>query len=478
MRKKKLKTFYRLAIESVADKGYGIARYEGKVVFVEKTIPGDVVDVRIQKNKTDYAMGFPEMFHTLSPLRIPAFCTHFGICGGCTWQNISYITQLQLKKQLVEDAFRRIGKVVDLPNLPDVIASPYEKYYRNKLEFTFSQNRWLTKEEMDISSENLNRNALGFHIPRKFDKILDIQHCYLQPALSNEIRLAIKSYGIIHGLEFYNLNTHAGFLRNVIIRNTSLQQLMVIVIVAQYNEPLITKLMRHLHQTFPEITSLHYVVNDKMNDTIYDLPIHHFAGEQFITEQIENIQYRLGPKSFFQTNTEQAKNLYKIAIEMAGLQETDLVFDLYTGLGSIALLMADKCRKVVGVETVESAVEDARLNASINGIDNCEFVCGNMDKMFNQDFVVKYGSPDVIITDPPRAGMHKDVVTQILALAPKRIVYISCNPATQARDIQLLSAKYRVAQLQPVDMFPHTFHIENIALLEKFESKQVENSYN
>lgn len=459
--------FEQLEITGVADKGLGMARLDGKVVFVEKTIPGDVVDVRVQKNKSDYAMGYPIVFHKQSEKRIAAFCDHFGICGGCTWQNIDYKTQLQFKKQLVDDAFRRIGKQMELPQLPEVLPSPFEKYYRNKLEFTFSDSRWLTAEEMDTAPELKDLSALGFHIPKKFDKILDIKHCYLQPALSNEIRLALKSYGIIHQLEFYNLRTHTGFLRNVIIRNTAQHQIMVIIIVAQNDEAEIKKLMQHMQVTFPEITSLYYVVNTKMNDTIYDLDMHHFSGDTFITEQIENIQYRLGPKSFFQTNTEQAKQLYHRTIEMAGLQKSDLVYDLYSGLGSIALLMADKCRQVIGVETVPTAVEDAKANAQLNGIDNCTFVCGNMDTMFDTAFVETYGRPDVIITDPPRAGMHKDVVMQLLMLEPRTIVYVSCNPATQARDIQLLSEKYDVTQLQPVDMFPHTFHIENIALLRK-----------
>ena len=459
--------FEQLEIVGVADKGYGMARHDGKVVFVEKTIPGDIVDVQIQKNKSDYAMGYPIVFHKKSELRVDAFCEHFGTCGGCTWQNIDYKTQLLFKKQLVEDAFRRIGKVMDISTIPDVLPSPYEKYYRNKLEFTFSDSRWLLPEEMDIAVEGKNRNALGFHIPKKFDKILDIKHCYLQPALSNEIRLALKSYGLIHELEFYNLHTHEGFLRNVIIRNTADNQIMVIVIVAKNDTVVIQKLMKHLQFTFPEITSLYYVVNSKVNDTIYDQEMHHFSGEEFIIEQIENIKYRLGPKSFFQTNTEQAKNLYHIAITMADLKKEDLVYDLYTGLGSIALLMADKCKKVVGVETVPTAVEDAIENAKLNGIENCAFICGNMDKMFDAAFVETHGKPDVIITDPPRAGMHKDVVNQILQMEPRRIVYVSCNPATQARDIQLLSEKYKVSKLQPIDMFPHTFHIENIALLEK-----------
>ncbi len=459
--------FEQLEIVGIADKGYGIAKYEGKVIFVEKTIPGDIVDVQAQKNKSDYAIGYPIAFHKESPLRTEAFCEHFGICGGCTWQHIDYSTQLQFKKQLVEDAFRRIGKVVEIPTIPGIVASPYEKYYRNKLEFTFSENRWLLPEEMDTPHAQLNRKALGFHIPKKFDKILDIRHCYLQPALSNEIRLAIKSYGIIHQLPFYNLRTREGYLRNVIIRNTSDNQVMVIVVVAEERPAVIQKMLKHLQYTFPEITSLYYVVNTKANDTIFDLETHHFSGEAHIVEQIENIKYRLGPKSFFQTNTEQAKNLYRIAIEMAGLSATDLVYDLYSGLGSIALLIANKCKSVVGVESVPAAVEDAIENARLNDIANCTFVCGNMDVMFDDVFVAKHGKPDVIMTDPPRAGMHKEVVRQILRLEPRRIVYISCNPATQARDVQLLTEKYSLAQLQPVDMFPHTFHIENIALLIK-----------
>jgi 23S rRNA (uracil1939-C5)-methyltransferase len=467
MRKRRNRELSELTIETIAANGYGLARVDGKVVFVERTVPGDVVDVRLSKNKSDYAQGYPTHFHQRSELRGEAFCSHFGTCGGCRWQDIQYKNQLEFKYQLVADAFRRIGKLYDLPAIQPVVPAPFDRYYRNKLEYTFSSNRWIMPEELAAESAIEQRNALGFHIPGRFDKILDIEHCYLQPAPSNDIRLAVRAYAILHGLTFYNLMDHSGYLRNLMIRNTSNGDLMVILAVAEDNEKVTLQLMRHLLQIFPEITSAWYTVNTKLNDAMYDLEMVHVGGEKWITESIDGVHYRLGPKSFFQTNSMQAANLYKIALDMAGLRPTDTVYDLYTGLGSIALLAARKCGKVVGVETIEAAVEDARENALLNNIGNASFEAGDMMKVFNADFISRHGKADVVITDPPRAGMHKDVCVTLLQLAPRTIVYVSCNPVTQARDLQLLSEAYDVKAIQPVDMFPQTYHIENVVCLQR-----------
>jgi len=465
MRKPRNRELNGLTVESVAAHGMGLARHEGKVIFIEKAIPGDVVDVRLTKNKKDYAMAYPVRFEKRSALRSEAFCEHFGVCGGCTWQDVAYEQQLQFKHDLVADAFRRTGKVMELPAIPPVTGSLHDRYYRNKLEYTFSNNRWLTAEEID-NKEELNRNALGFHIPGRFDKILDIRYCYLQPAPSNEIRLAVRAYAMLRNLTFYDLRTHEGYLRNLVIRNTSTGGLMIILVVAE-DRPETMAIIRHLQQAFPEINSLYYAINTKLNDAMYDLEMVHAGGEKTIREEIDGISYHLGPKSFFQTNTHQAAILYRTALGMADLQANDVVYDLYTGLGSIALLAAGSCKKVVGVETIDAAVEDARKNAIANHIDNCTFVAGDMMKVFNDAFIEKHGKADVVITDPPRAGMHEDVCRTLLRLNPRSIIYVSCNPVTQARDVQWLSEGYRVTQIQPVDMFPQTFHIENVVKLER-----------
>ncbi|MFN0276074.1 MAG: 23S rRNA (uracil(1939)-C(5))-methyltransferase RlmD [Chitinophagales bacterium] len=478
MRSKKNKIRTALTVEAIADGGVGLARHEGKVIFVEKAIPGDVVDVQITRKRSDYEQGFILHYHTYSNLRIQPFCDHFGVCGGCTWQQVSYDTQLTFKQQLVSDAFRRIRKFTELPPLEKILPSPYEKYYRNKLEFTFSNKRWFTIDELSLQpvenvqhpEQNLEKktqtNALGFHVPGRFDKVLNIEYCYLQAAPSNEIRLATRAYALLHRLTFYDLKEHTGFFRNIIIRTTTTGECMLIMIVADDKPEVVIPFMQHMQTTFPEITSLYYSINKKRNDFLYDLEMTHFAGATHITEQIENVKYCLGPKSFFQTNPEQAKVLYAKTLEFADLKKEDIVFDFYTGLGSIALLAAGKCKKVVGVENVEAAIADAKYNAAENGIANCEFIFGDMAMIFNDEFIAVHGKADVVITDPPRTGMHKDVVQQLISLTPRKIVYVSCNPVTQARDIQLLSEKYVVKKLQPIDMFPQTYHTENIALLE------------
>lgn len=477
MRHKKNIIRRQLLIETIADGGAGLARQDGKVIFVERAVPGDVVDVQITRKKSDYEQGSVLQYHTYSPKRVQPFCQHFGICGGCTWQQVAYETQLEFKQQLISDAFRRIGKLTELPPLEKIIPSPFDRYYRNKLEYTFSNKRWFTQDEMPqqaIAEENENPekplqhtqpNALGFHVPGRFDKILNIEHCYLQPSPSNDIRLAIRAYALQHQFTFYDLKNHTGYVRNIVIRTAGNTQCMVIVIVAEDRPDLLFPLLHHLENTFPEITSLHYSINKKVNDFLYDLNIVHFSGETHITEIIEHIRYQLGPKSFFQTNPLQAATLYSIALQFAELKADDIVYDFYTGLGSIALLAAGSCKKVVGVETVDAAIEDAKFNAAQNNITNCEFICGDMAKILTDEFIQTHGKANTVITDPPRTGMHKDVVMQLLQLAPQRIVYVSCNPVTQARDIQLLSEKYTVSKLQPVDMFPQTYHTENVALL-------------
>ncbi len=460
---KKIKIIENITITQIADQGVGIGRVDGKIIFAENTIPGDLIDVQVTKGKSDYAQGFPVKFHELSQLRVQPFCEHFGVCGGCTWQNVSYETQLDFKTQLVKDAFRRIGKVES--DILPILASPFDKYYRNKMEFTFTDAGYV---EGNFTRDQFidKKPALGLHVRKKFAHVFDIKHCYLQPFPSNEIRLAIRGYALIHQVPFFNLINKTGYLRNLIIRNTLTGGLMVILVVAKNDAEILLPLLNHVHQTFPEITSFYYCINKKDNDTIYDQDLILFGGNSFITEQINHIQYNLGPKSFFQTNIAQAINLYNITLEYAGLQPDDIVYDFYTGLGSLALLAAEKCKKVIGVENVEAAVADARMNAELNNITNCEFVCGDMAKIFDTEFINTHGKANVVITDPPRAGMHKDVCLKLLELEPEKIIYVSCNPVTQARDIQLLSEKYEIIKLQPVDMFPQTYHVESVALLE------------
>ncbi len=463
-RNKKLKVLERVAITQIADQGIGVGRVDGKVIFVENTIPGDVVDVQLTKNRKDFAAGFIVNAHTYSELRQEPFCSHFGTCGGCTWQNVSYATQLAFKSQLVADAFRRIGKI-ESPAILPIAASPHDKYYRNKLEFTFTNAGYVEgKYRRDEVIEK--KPALGFHVRNQFAHVFDMQHCYLQPFPSNEIRMAVRSYAAVHGFSFSDLRNHTGYMRNVIIRNTLSGGLMVILIVAEDIPEQLLPMMEHIRTTFPMITSLYYCINTKNNDSIYDRELVLFHGEKYIVEEIDGVRYHLGPKSFFQTNAQQAANLYHIALEYAALTKEDIVYDFYTGLGSIALLAARHCKKVIGVESVEAAVQDAQLNAKLNKTENATFVCGDMAKIFDDAFIETHGKANVVITDPPRAGMHRDVCMQLLALAPERIVYVSCNPVTQARDILLLSEKYTIVKLQPVDMFPQTYHVENVALLQ------------
>ncbi len=443
--------------------GKCLARHNNMVIFVAGVAPGDVVDLRVTRKKKSFLEAVPVAFREYSELRVEPFCEHFGVCGGCKWQHIGYDTQLHYKQKQVKDNLERIGKVA-LPEFGPILGSAKTRYYRNKLEFTFSPNGWLTNEQIK-SVEEFDRNALGFHIPGRFDKILDIQHCYLQPDPSNAIRLEVRRYGREHGLEFFDVVKQAGFLRNLIIRTANTGELMVILQVFRNDREAILGIMEHLKVTFPEITSLQYVVNSKGNETYHDLEVVCYHGLPYIHEEMEGIQFRVGPKSFYQTNADQAYELYKLTRELAGLTGDELVYDLYTGAGTIANFVARQCREVIGIEYVPSAIEDAKINSQINNITNTTFYAGDMKDILSDELVERHGRPNVVITDPPRAGMHEDVIAKLLQVHPGRIVYVSCNPATQARDLELLSPKYKVARVQPVDMFPQTHHVENIVLL-------------
>lgn len=462
----KKKIIQKLPIEQIAPEGKGIARYNGKAIFVENTVPGDLVDAKITRNRSDYSLARAVHFHQYSSDRAKAFCSHFGVCGGCKWQDIAYDKQLEYKETIVKDAFARIGKQ-DVHKILPIVGNDHIKYYRNKLEYTFSNRRWLTDEEVKSGSDFPDRSALGFHIPGAFDKIVDIQECFLQEDMSNQIRSAIRSFAIDKKYQFFNLLTQEGLLRNVIIRNNLKDEYMITIIFFEHNQSKIETLLKYIEQKFSQITSLNYVINPKKNDTIYDLEVINFSGVPYLIETLGEIQYKIGPKSFFQTNTPQAKNLYNLVVEMAKLKSTDIVYDLYTGIGSIALYVAKSCQKVIGVEQIEAAIDDAKENARLNNIANASFYAAAVEKILDDDFIQKEGNPDVVITDPPRAGMHKDVVEMLLRSNTNRIVYVSCNPATQARDIQLLSEQYQLIKAIPVDMFPHTYHVECIAVLER-----------
>lgn len=460
-----------ITIENSAAEGKCVARYEDRVIFVEGVAPGDVVDVRITRKKKTFLEATPVKYHQYSDTRVTPFCSHYGTCGGCKWQHIGYDNQLLFKQQQVQDNLERIGKIA-LPEIQPILGSVKTEYYRNKLEYTFTNRRWLTKEEIQDSGDDLERNGLGFHIPKRFDKILDIDHCYLQPEPSNAIRLDVRQYALDNGLTFFDLLDQVGLLRNLIIRTASTGQVMVILQVAEDQLEQITGVLDYLLERNPSITSLNYVINKKRNDTFQDQEVICYAGEPYIEEQMpvgegeKMLTFRVGPKSFYQTNANQAHELYKIARSLAGLTGEEVVYDLYTGTGTIANFVAHQARKVIGLEYVEAAIEDAKINSEINSIENADFFAGDMKDILTEEFITKNGHPDVIITDPPRAGMHDDVIKAILFASPKKIVYVSCNPATQARDLALLDDQYVVKVVQPVDMFPHTHHVENVVLLE------------
>lgn len=453
-------------IVDVAAEGKSIAKVDGLIVFVPFAIPGDVVDIQTYRKRKGFAEGRVMRFVEYSADRVEPVCEHFGVCGGCKWQMLPYELQLQHKHKQVSDNLTRIGKV-DLPEMSPIMGAPETTFYRNKLEFTFSNKRWLTEAEIGSEREFTQMNALGFHIPKMFDKVLDIKKCWLQTDVSNQIRNSIRDFCFQHDFTFFDLREQVGLMRTLIIRTTSTGELMVIVVFAEDDEEKREMMMNHLGDTFPQITSLLYIINSKRNDTITDQEVITWKGNDCIYEEMEGLRFKIGPKSFYQTNSEQAYNLYKVARDFAQLSKTDLVYDLYTGTGTIANFVARDVAKVVGIEYVEEAIEDARVNSEANGIDNTLFFAGDMKDILNQEFILEHGRPDVLITDPPRAGMHTDVVDAILFANPKRIVYVSCNPATQARDLNLLDTNYSVTRVQPVDMFPHTHHVENVVLLER-----------
>ena len=454
-----------LEITSVAAEGKALGKYNDVVVFVPMAVPGDIVDVQIRSKRRRFMEGFIVNFIKKSPLRAEPFCEHYGVCGGCKWQHLPYSEQLRFKQEQVFDQLSRIGKI-ELPEISPIISSAETVFYRNKLEFTFSHKRWLTDEEVASGEEIAAAPALGFHIPNRFDKVLDIKKCWLQPDPSNDIRLFVRDFCIVHSYEFYNTREHTGLMRNLIIRTSSTGEIMVIVVFARPDCERVAALMSAIEERFPEITSLMYVINTKLNDTINDLDVKCFAGNDHIFEEMEGLRFKIGPKSFYQTNSRQAYELYKVARDFAALTGGETVYDLYTGTGTIANFVARQCCKVVGVEYVPEAIGDARVNSEINGIANTVFYAGDMKDVFDDRFIARNGKPDVVILDPPRAGIHDDVAGAILRAEPERIVYVSCNPATQARDIALLDEKYRVTKVQPVDMFPHTHHVENVVLLE------------
>lgn len=467
--KKQLPVLEKITITACAAEGKSIARVDDKVVFVPYVVPGDVVDLQVKKKKSSYMEAVAVRFHEYSPLRTEPACKHYGVCGGCKWQCLKYEEQLKAKQQQVEDNLVRIGKI-ELPEIQPIIGSKHVYGYRNKLEFGFSNKRWLTEEEVRADVRYDVMDAVGFHITGAFDKILDIEECHLMDDVNNAIRNDIRRYALEHGLEFYDLRLNKGLLRSLMIRTSNTGELMFLVqfrIENSEQQAQADALMRHLADTFPQITSLLYVDNHKANDTFGDQEIHVVKGKDFIYEEMEDLKFKVGPKSFYQTNTEQAYELYKVARSFAGLTGSELVYDLYTGTGTIANFVARQARQVIGIEYVPEAIEDAKVNSDINGISNTLFFAGDMKDILNKEFICQHGRPDVIITDPPRAGMHQDVIDTILFAAPERIVYVSCNPATQARDLQLLDAAYKVVKVQPVDMFPHTQHVENVVLLEK-----------
>ncbi len=465
-KRKELPLLEGVTITGVAAEGKAMAKVDGMALFVPFAAPGDVADIQITRKKNNFAEGRVVRFQQLSSLRSEPFCQHFGVCGGCKWQHLPYEEQLRYKQQQVEDSLTRIGKV-ELPAITPILGAPQTTFYRNKMEYTFSDKRWLTNEEVRSNKEFGQMNALGFHIPGMYDKVLDIQKCWLQDDLANRIRNSVRGYCLEYDYSFFDLRNQGGLMRTLLIRNSSIGEWMVIVVFFEDDREKIEGLMDYLASEFPQITSLLYIINQKANDTITDQKVLVWKGRDHIIEEMEGLQFRIGPKSFYQTNSEQAHHLYEVARSFAQLTGEERVYDLYTGTGTIANFVARNAREVIGIEYVEEAIADAKINSEINGIGNTRFYAGDMKNVLTAEFIAEQGRPDVVITDPPRAGMHDDVVQAILLAAPKRIVYVSCNPATQARDLNLLDTAYWVTRVQPVDMFPHTHHVENVVLLEK-----------
>jgi len=466
-RRNKKQVFTNVEVIDAGAKGKVIAKApDGKVIFLPNAVPGDIVDVQTFKKRKSYYEGKATIFHTLSDKRTEPVCEHFGSCGGCKWQHMAYEHQLFYKQKEVTNNLIRIGHI-ELPEVTPILGSAQHYFYRNKMEFSFSNSRWLTLEEIKSDEDLGDRNALGFHIPGMWDKILDVKKCHLQADPSNAIRNAVKKFAIENDLEFFNTRHQEGLLRTLMIRTSSIGEIMVVVQFFKEDKTKRELLMDYLVRTFPEITSLQYIINEKANDTIYDQDVICHKGRDHIFEEMEGLKFKINAKSFYQTNSEQAYELYKITRDFAGLAGDELVYDLYTGTGTIAQFIAKQAKKVIGVESVPDAISAAKENAQLNSIDNVEFYVGDMKNVFNQDFINTHGNPDVIITDPPRDGMHKEVVNQILNISPEKIVYVSCNSATQARDLALMDAMYKVTKTQAVDMFPQTHHVENVILLEK-----------
>lgn len=469
--KKPLPVWENVPITDQGANGKSLARVDGLVVFVSGAVPGDVADLRVTKKKSSFAEADAIRIRELSADRVSAFCAHFGTCGGCKWQDLDYAKQLQYKRQQVIDNLVRLGGL-ELPEVPPTLASERTTHYRNKLEFTASAHRWFTKAELSGAGEITDRNALGFHIPQRFDKVLQVNECHLQPEPSNAVRNFIRAHAAQHGLSFYDIRGHQGFLRTVMVRTSSTGECMVLLAFGEENDRAREELLTALRDAFPAITSLLWTTNTKKNDTIWDLDIQVFHGRDHIVEELIDegfapLRFRIGPKSFFQTNPGQTQRMYEVVRDLAGLTGTEKVYDLYCGAGSISLFVARHCAQVIGAEIVPEAVADAEVNARANGITNVTFESGDLRHLLDNAFIARHGRPDVLITDPPRAGMHEDVVKRIHEMAPPRIVYVSCNPATQARDLSLLKDRYRITHVQPVDMFPHTYHIENVVRLER-----------
>jgi 23S rRNA (uracil1939-C5)-methyltransferase len=459
--------FENITVLDAGAKGVSVAKApEGQVIFIPNVVPGDVVDVQTLKKRKSYFEGKAIKFHEYSTDRVEPVCQHFGACGGCKWQNMNYDKQLFYKNQEVFNNLKRIGKI-ELPALEPILGSVKQFFYRNKMEFGFSDTRWMTDAEIQSGVEFDNKNALGFHIPRMWDKILDIEKCHLQEDPSNAIRNEIKRFATENDMTFFNARNHEGLLRTLMIRTASTGEIMVLIQFYKEDKAQRELLMNHIFETFPQITSLQYVINGKANDTLYDQDIKLYKGRDYILEEMEGLHFSINAKSFYQTNSDQAYELYKITRDFAGLTGNEIVYDLYTGTGTIAQFVSKQAKKVIGVEAVPEAIFDANENAKRNNITNCEFYVGDMKNVFNDAFIAQHGHPDVIITDPPRDGMHKDVVEQILKIAPEKVVYVSCNSATQARDLALMDEQYKVSRVRPVDMFPQTHHVENVVLLEK-----------
>ncbi len=459
--------FHQIKVLDAGAKGVSVAKApDGKVVFVSNVVPGDVVDVQTFKKRKAYYEGKAVKFHEFSEHRVDPICEHFGVCGGCKWQNMKYSQQLFFKHNEVKNHLQRIGKI-ELPDFEPILGSEKQFFYRNKMEFSFSNSRWLTEAEIGSSEELDNKNALGFHIPKMWDKILDINKCHLQEDPSNAIRNEVREFANANGLTFFNPRAHEGLLRTLMLRTASTGEIMVLIQFFEDVQANRELLLDHLYAKFPQITSLQYVINNKANDTLYDTNIQLYKGRDYILEEMEGLKFSINAKSFYQTNSDQAYELYKITRDFAGLTGNETVYDLYTGTGTIAQFVSKKAKKVIGVESVPEAIKDAKANAERNNITNCEFFVGDMKVVFNEAFIAQHGKPDVIITDPPRDGMHAAVIDQILKIEPQKVVYVSCNSATQARDLALMDEKYKVTRVRPVDMFPQTHHVENVVLLER-----------